>query len=108
MVFASAHLLAYEAALTHKRHVDAVVPVNKHGFEPFHAVYRRDVCLKAVTAALQDGKHRAQDLITRVDAYQLSPQEARAVEPYGGYFMNANTPEELAQLEARFRSLYEE
>lgn len=108
MVFASAHLLAYEAALTHKRHVDAVVPVNKHGFEPFHAVYRRDVCLKAVTAALQEGKYRAQDLITRVDAYQLSPQEARAVEPYGGYFMNANTPEELAQLEARFRSLYEE
>lgn len=108
MVFVSAHLLAHEAALTHKLHVDAVVPVNKHGFEPFHAVYRRNECLRAVTAALKEGKHRAQELITRVNTYQLTPQEARAIEPYGGYFMNANTPEELAQLEERYRSLYDE
>ena len=51
MVFASASLVVAEALAMNESGADVVVPVNKHGFEPFHAMYRRMGCLPAVRAA---------------------------------------------------------
>ena len=79
--------------------VDAVVPVNKHGFEPFHAVYRRDVCLPCVEELVESGCNRMQDLYERVDIFPFPQELVQRAEPMGGCFMNANTPEELAMLE---------
>ncbi|MFQ9181236.1 MAG: molybdenum cofactor guanylyltransferase [Eggerthella lenta] len=41
MVFASPSLVVAEALAMNETGADVVVPVNKHGFEPFHAMYRR-------------------------------------------------------------------
>ena len=41
MVLASPSLVVAEALEMTRTGADAVVPVNKHGFEPFHAIYRR-------------------------------------------------------------------
>ena len=41
MVFASPSLVVAEALAMNETGADVVVPVNKHGREPFHAIYRR-------------------------------------------------------------------
>ena len=76
-----------------------VVPANKHGFEPFHAVYRRMGCLPAVRAALDRGDKRAQIFFDQVNVCEFPQEKVLAAEPRGGCFINANTPAELAALE---------
>ena len=48
MLFASPRLVVAEALALKESGADAVVPVNKHGYEPFHSIYRRSGCLPAV------------------------------------------------------------
>ncbi|MBQ3105965.1 MAG: molybdopterin-guanine dinucleotide biosynthesis protein B, partial [Eggerthellaceae bacterium] len=101
MVFASASLVVAEALAMNESGADVVVPVNKHGFEPFHAMYRRMGCLPAVRRALDRGEKKAQSILSEPDVKVLEfPQElVLEAEPRGGCFINANTPEELRVLE---------
>ena len=50
MVFASARLVVAEALAMHESGADVVAPSNKHGFEPMHAMYRKEGCLGAPSA----------------------------------------------------------
>ena len=99
MAFASPAVVAAQASKMAELGVDAVVPVNKHGFEPFHAVYRRDACLPCVRELVEQGCNRMQDLYERVRIFPFPQELVQRAEPMGGCFMNANTPEELAMLE---------
>lgn len=99
MVLASPSLVVAEALEMTRTGADAVVPVNKHGFEPFHAIYRRMGCLPAVREALNEGEKRAQVFFSQVNVCEFPQRKVLAAEPMGGCFMNANTPEELAALE---------
>lgn len=100
MVFASPKLIVAEATCAHAEHVDAVVPCNRNGYEPFHAVYRTKTCLAATEEALAQGRTRARDFfdLVRLRPF-LNAEVARAV-PERGCFVNVNTPEELARVEA--------
>ena len=102
MIFASANLVRAEAVLMNETLADVVVPVNKYGFEPFHAMYRRDSCREEVLTLLGEGKNRAQDLCAteRLQVYRMSTAEVRAAEPMCGCFINANTPDVLQSLES--------
>ncbi|WP_080802233.1 molybdopterin-guanine dinucleotide biosynthesis protein B [Arabiibacter massiliensis] len=102
MVFASASLVVAEALAMNESGADIVVPVNKHGFEPFHAMYRRMGCLPAVRAALDRGEKRAQSFFGDVDVFEFTQDRVLEAEPMGGCFINANTPEELRNLEESF------
>ena len=101
MVLASASLVVAESLEMAKSGADVVVPVNNHGFEPFHALYRRSGCLPAVRRALDRGERRAQSFFDDPEVKVLEfPQErVLEVEPRGGCFVNANTPEELQRIE---------
>ena len=55
MVFASPRLVAAESIEALETGADIVVPVNAHGFEPFHALYARENCLAAVQQRLGEG-----------------------------------------------------
>lgn len=99
MVFASASLVVAEALAMNESGADVVVPVNKHGFEPFHAMYRRMGCLPAVRAALDRGERRAQGFFADVNVCEFPQERVLEVEPMGGCFINANTPEELRAIE---------
>ena len=99
MLFASAALVVAEAEEMRKNKVDIVVPVNRHGFEPFHAVYRRETCLAAVEEAVSKGENRAQVFFDKVKVQEFPHEKVLEVEPMGGCFVNANTPEELAAFE---------
>ena len=99
MVFASPAVIAAEAYELARKQADAVVPYNKHGFEPFHAVYRRNACLSAVEAALSAGQVRAQDFFSKINVSHFSQAQVLKAEPRGKCFMNANTPGELKAFE---------
>ena len=101
MVFASASLVVAEALAMNETGADVVVPVNKHGFEPFHAMYRRMKCLPAVRRALNRGEKRAQAFFSddAVVVHEFPQSKVLEAEPMGGCFINANTPEELHALE---------
>ena len=102
MLFASPKLVVAEALAMKESGADAVVPVNKHGFEPFHAIYRRATCLPAVRDLLDGGDKRAQSFFDRIELRRFAQSEVLAAEPMGGCFINANTPEELHKLEEQF------
>ncbi|MDO4291544.1 MAG: molybdopterin-guanine dinucleotide biosynthesis protein B [Eggerthellaceae bacterium] len=101
MVFASASLVVAESLMMAETGADVVVPVNKHGFEPFHAMYRKRGCVPAVRRALDRGERRAQSFFDdpEVRVAEFSQERVLEVEPRGGCFINANTPEELKRLE---------
>ncbi len=104
MVFASAPLVVAEAIEMADKEADVVVPVNNHGFEPFHAMYRRSSCLEVVQAALERGDSKVQCIYgaPELKIVEFPQRRVLEVEPMGGCFINANTPEELAHLEANF------
>lgn len=101
MVFASGRLVVAESLCMAETGADVVVPVNKHGFEPFHALYRRDTCLPAVRRAIDAGEKRAQAFFDdpAVKVYEFDQERVLAAEPRGGCFINANTPDELKRIE---------
>ncbi|WP_165172917.1 molybdopterin-guanine dinucleotide biosynthesis protein B [Adlercreutzia sp. ZJ242] len=101
MVFASASLVVAESLMMAETGADVVVPVNKHGFEPFHALYRKSGCVPAVRRALDAGEKRAQAFFDdpAVRVAEFSQERVLAAEPRGGCFINANTPDELKRLE---------
>ena len=102
MLFASPRLVVAEAIVMKEEGADAVIPVNKHGYEPFHAMYNRAACLPAIEELLNQGDKRAQSFFGRVDVREFTQSEVLAAEPMGGCFINANTPEELHALEEAF------
>ncbi len=80
---------------------DAAVPKTKHGFEPFHAVYRRSTCLPIVHEAAEAGEIKATGWFDRVSITEFDARRVAHAEPRGGCFINVNTPEQLAQAQER-------
>ena len=86
MVFASAPLIAHEAVAMQMRGADAVVPCNRFGFEPFHAVYRADACLPAISDAIAQRKVRARDFYERINLSRFEREDIEKAAPGGGCF----------------------
>ena len=55
MVFPSRNLISAELEALMEEETDVAVPKTKHGYEPFHAVYRRSSCLPVVREATEAG-----------------------------------------------------
>ena len=104
MVFPSAPLLLAERDALEQSGADVAVPRTSHGYEPFHAVYRRSTCLPIVQAALLDGETRASIWFDKVRLQEFTPEMILEVDQRGGAFVNVNTPEELAEMERRILS----
>ena len=104
MIFASPRLVVAEAIEMAESQCDIVVPVNQHGYEPFHAMYRRSTCLEAVRRALEEGRTRVQTIFSDegLDVREFPQRRVLDVEPRGGCFINANTPDELASIAAAY------
>ena len=81
-----------------------VAPSNKHGFEPMHAMYRKEGCLGAVHARTERGEKRVQSFFDdpAVTVLPFNQDRVLEVEPRGGCFINANTPDELARIEQSY------
>ena len=73
-----------------------MVPVNRNGYEPFHAVYRASACLPAVEKRLEKGDARAQAFFDEVEICEFPQSRVLMAEPGGRCFINANTPDDMA------------
>lgn len=74
---------------------DAVIPMTARGWEPLHGVYSRSV-LPTISAALADGKHKLQMVLSGLKVREVGEAEMLAVsETARESFRNINTVDDL-------------
>ena len=107
MPFASAPLLEAAARLMVRDEVDVVIAKTDEGYEPFHALYRRETCLLAIEAAIQADHWKVIAWFPQVKVRILTNDEIQQYDPAGLAFWNVNTPEEFSEAEtiARTRAM---
>lgn len=103
MPFVSPNLLAFQARLLEAEGADVVIPFLPEGYEPLHAVYRRETCLPAVEWALANEQWKLIAWFSKVKVRTLTAEECRQYDPAGLAFANINTPQELAEAEVLAR-----
>jgi len=79
------------------------VPVVRGYQEPLHAVYKRTSALEAFEMALNTGKRRPTDAYGGLDLVRIPEDVLKELDPRLESFWNLNTPEDLAQAEARLK-----
>lgn len=106
MPFASARLLETATRIMVKEEADVVIAremsedaKGSRGYEPFHAVYRRETCAPAIQSAIEADKWKVIAWFPAVKVRELTPAEVSAADPNGRAFWNVNTPEEFAEAE---------
>ncbi len=108
MPFIHAGLLRAQIGILEREGADVVVPRVPAGYEPFHAVYRRETCLPAVEAAIQMGKRRMISWFDSVQVREMPPDEIRVYDRELRSFMNVNDPDEFRQAERLARQTEEQ
>ena len=99
MPFASRELFAGAIKLIDVENADVVIAKTDGGYEPFHALYRRETCLPAIESAIEADQWKVISWFPQVKVRVLSPAEIKSLDPSGLCFNNLNTPEEFAQAE---------
>jgi molybdopterin-guanine dinucleotide biosynthesis protein A len=78
---------------------DAVVPCPAQQTEPLHAIYHRN-CLPVIEAQIKQGDMQISLLYASLNVRFVTDAEIREIDPELRSFTNANTPDELAAIEA--------
>jgi molybdopterin-guanine dinucleotide biosynthesis protein A len=99
MPFVNTGILMRSFEILEAENADVVIPKTANGFEPFHAVYRRDTCLPAIKDALQSGEKRLISWFSQVRVVTFPESELSLHDPQGLAFMNLNTREDLENAE---------
>ena len=109
MPFASAKLIEAAGRLLIEEEADVVIArvapraeragKSEEGYEPLHAVYRRETCLPAIEAAIDADQWKVIAWFPHVKVRILTPEEIKRYDPLGLAFWNVNTPEEFAEAE---------
>ncbi len=99
MPFANAVLFEAMSRLLVEEDADVVIPKSDEGYEPIHAVYRRDTCLPAIEAAIAADQWKVIAWFPQVKVRVLTPEEIKQHDPSGLAFWNVNTPEEFSKAE---------
>ena len=103
MPFASAGLIEAAGRIMDEEQVDVVIAKSDEGYEPLHAVYRRETCLPAIEAAINADQWKVVAWFPQVKVRILTLEEVKQYDPVGLAFWNVNTPEEFAEAEQRAR-----
>jgi molybdopterin-guanine dinucleotide biosynthesis protein A len=99
MPFASVAFIEAATKLMVEEGVDVVIAKSEEGYEPLHAVYRRETCLPAIEAAIDADQWKVIAWFPQVKVRVLTPEEVKRYDPSGLAFWNVNTPEEFAKAE---------
>lgn len=99
MPFASTSFIESTHSLMVREEADVVIAKTDEGYEPLHALYRRETCLPAIAAAIEADQWKVIAWFPQVKARTLSPDELKTFDPSGLCFWNVNTPEEFSQAE---------
>ncbi|RLD07216.1 MAG: molybdenum cofactor guanylyltransferase [Chloroflexi bacterium] len=98
--FASKEFFLTASKLIVTRGADIVIPKTEFGYEPLHALYRRDACIPPIEAALDANQWKVISWFEKVKVYALSKEEMVLFDPEGSSFWNLNTLEDFAKAEA--------
>ncbi len=101
MPFASPVFFEGARRLIVQEDADVVIAKTDEGFEPFHALYRRETCLPAIEAAIAADHWKVISWFSQVKVRILEPDEVKDFDPSGLCFWNLNTPEEFSEAERR-------
>jgi molybdopterin-guanine dinucleotide biosynthesis protein A len=101
MPFASSMLFEGARRLMVEEEADVVIAMSDEGYEPIHALYRRETCLPAIESAIDADQWKVISWFPKVKVRTLTPDEVRSFDPSGLCFWNLNTPEEFAEAEKR-------
>ncbi|HAV78258.1 MAG TPA: molybdenum cofactor guanylyltransferase [Anaerolineae bacterium] len=99
MPFASPTLIEAMSSLLVAKEADVVIIKSDHGYEPLHAVYRRETCQPAIEAALELDLWKVVAWFPQVKVHVLNEDEIKSSDPDGLAFWNVNTPDEFANAE---------
>lgn len=99
MPFASPMFFENGIRLMVEEEADVVIAKSGEGYEPIHALYRRETCLPAIEAAIDADQWKVIAWFPQVKVRTLSPDEVKVLDPSGLCFWNVNTPEEFARAE---------
>jgi molybdopterin-guanine dinucleotide biosynthesis protein A len=99
MPFASAALIETAGRLLVKEDADIVIAKSEEGYEPLHAVYRRETCLPAIESAINADQWKVIAWFPQMKVRTLTREEIKQADPHGLAFWNLNTPEEFASAE---------
>ena len=101
MPFASQMFFEGARRLVIKEEADVVIAKTDEGYEPLHALYRRETCLPAIESAIDADQWKVIAWFPQVKVRTLMPEEIITLDPSGLCFWNLNTPEEFAEAERR-------
>ena len=99
MPFASPKLIETAINLMVAEEADVVIAKSEEGYEPLHAVYRRETCLPAIESAINADQWKVIAWFPQVKLRVLTTDEIKSADPAGLAFWNVNTPEEFAKAE---------
>jgi molybdopterin-guanine dinucleotide biosynthesis protein A len=99
MPFASATLIEAATKLLLEEGADVVIAKTEEGYEPIHAVYRRETCLPAIETAIEADMWKVIAWFPQVKVRVLTSEEIKRYDPSGLAFWNVNTPEEFLEAE---------
>ena len=99
MPFASATFIETASRILIEEEADVVIAKSNEGYEPLHAIYRRDTCLPAIEASIEADQWKVIAWFPQVKVRVLTPEELKHLDPAGLAFWNVNTPEEFAKAE---------
>jgi molybdopterin-guanine dinucleotide biosynthesis protein A len=99
MPFASARLIEAMGRFLVENEADVVIAKSDEGYEPLHAVYRRETCLPAIESAIDADQWKVIAWFPQVKVRVLTSEEIRSSDPDGLAFWNVNTPDEFAEAE---------
>lgn len=99
MPFASPTLIEAAGKLLIEEAADVVIAKTDEGYEPIHAVYRRETCLPAIEAAIEADMWKVIAWFPQVKVRVLTSDEIKRYDPAGLAFWNVNTPEEFIEAE---------
>jgi molybdenum cofactor guanylyltransferase len=99
MPFASKNFFESAYSLMVKEEADIVIAKTDEGYEPFHALYRRETCLPAIESAIDADQWKVIAWFPQVKVRTLLPDELKIFDPSGLCFWNVNTPEDFIKAE---------
>lgn len=99
MPFASATFFEAAKKILVDEKADVLIAKSEEGYEPLHAVYRRETCLPAIEAAIDADHWKVIAWFPQVNVRVLTSDELKRYDPTGLAFWNVNTPEEFIEAE---------
>jgi molybdopterin-guanine dinucleotide biosynthesis protein A len=99
MPFASKEFFESACRLMVEKEADVVIVKRKEGYEPLHALYRRETCLTAIESAIAADQWKVTSWFQHIKVHELTAAEVKSLDSSGLCFWNLNTPEEFVQAE---------